>query len=309
MKEKIKEIKERLNEIEKEIKENEKLLKDPELSFLAKEEILKLEKEKEILEKELKKMKEKEERVICEIRAGVGGEEAALWAKDLYNMILNFSKRQNWKVNVFDFSVSDLGGFKEITFEIKGKGAFEKLKWEGGVHRVQRIPVTEKKGRIHTSTATVAILKEPEEIELKINPSDLKIEFMKSSGKGGQYVNKRMSAVRVTHLPTGISVKCESERSQIQNKENAIKILKAKLYEMERKKIEEEIEKERKIQIGFAKRSEKIRTYNFLQDRVTDHRIKKSWKGIDQIMEGKLDEIIKELEEFENKNISQSKEP
>ena len=241
------------------------------------------------------------ESVIVEIRAGVGGEEAALFAKDLFRMYSKFAQRMGWGMKVLDLKESDLGGIKEGPFELKGEDAFQKMQWEGGVHRVQRIPITERSGRIHTSTATVAVLKKPKvEDNIVINPNDLEIDYYKASGPGGQYVNKRMTAVRIKHLPTGIVVTCQTERSLQQNKESALEILKAKL--LERKEMEnlEKLTKERREQIGWAKRAEKIRTYNFQQDRITDHRIKKSWHNLEEILSGNLDPIIKAFEKFKD---------
>lgn len=232
--------------------------------------------------------------VIVEIRAGVGGEEAALFAKDLFRMYSKYAASQGWKQTVFDLKESDLGGIKEIVFELKGENVFEKMQFEGGVHRVQRIPKTEKSGRIHTSTATVAVLRKPTfEDQIKINPKDLKIDYYKASGPGGQYVNKRMTAVRITHLPTGIVVTCQTERSLQQNKESALAILEAKLLEKKEMENLEKLTKERREQIGWAKRAEKIRTYNFPQNRVTDHRIKKSWHNLEEIINGDLNSIIR----------------
>lgn len=236
------------------------------------------------------------ESVIFEIRAGVGGEEAALFAKDLFRMYSKYALSEGWKEKILDSRESSLGGLREIIFELKGENVFSKMEKEAGVHRVQRIPKTERSGRIHTSTVTVAVLLKPEEKEIKINPQDLKLEFYKASGPGGQYVNKRMTAVRVTHLPTGLIVSCQTERSQQQNKENALSILRAKLYQKKKEEELEKLAKERKSQIGFGKRAEKIRTYNFPQNRVTDHRIKKSWQNLEEIMEGKLEPIIRALQ-------------
>ncbi len=233
---------------------------------------------------------------IVEIRAGVGGEEAALFARDLFRMYSKYAQSQGWKLTVYDLKESDLGGIKEVSFEVVGEGVWEKLKYEGGVHRVQRVPKTEKSNRIHTSTATVAILRKPEKEEIKINPNDLKIETFKASGPGGQYVNKRMTAVRVTHLPTGISVSCQTERSLAQNRELALEILRAKLLEKKEMENFEKLSEERKKQIGWAKRAEKIRTYNFPQNRITDHRINKSWYNLEDIMEGELEPVIKALQ-------------
>jgi len=235
--------------------------------------------------------------VIVEIRAGTGGEEAALFAKDLFRMYSKYARSQNWKETIFDLKESDLGGIKQVVFELANGDVFSKMKYEAGVHRVQRIPKTEKSGRIHTSTATVAILRKPEKAEININPNDLKIDYFKASGPGGQYVNKRMTAVRITHLPSGIVVTCQTERSLQQNKESALEFLKAKILEMEELKNLEKLSKERREQIGWAKRAEKIRTYNFPQNRVTDHRIKKSWHDLDKILDGDLEPVIRKLQQ------------
>jgi len=240
--------------------------------------------------------------VIMEIRAGTGGQEAALFAVDLFKMYSKFGQSQGWKEKVLDSKPTELGGFKEIIFELTprngGNNIFSHLQYEGGVHRVQRIPETEKSGRIHTSTVSVAILLKPKRAEIKINPQDLKIDFYRSSGPGGQHVNKRETAVRITHLPTGIVVTSQAERNQLQNKENALAILEARL--LEQKEITElkKLGEERKAQIKWAKRAEKIRTYNFPQDRVTDHRIKKSWHNLEEIMAGKLSPIISQLFQY-----------
>ena len=239
--------------------------------------------------------------VIIEIRAGTGGDEAGLFASDLFRMYSRYAQTQGWQQRILDSNPSEIGGFKEIVFLLKGDNPFSQLKYEGGVHRVQRIPKTEKSGRVHTSTATVAILPKPKEAEIKINPTDLKTDHYKSSGPGGQNVNKRMTAIRITHLPTGLVVTSQNERNQLQNKENAMTILAAKLLEKERKEKEEQLSGNRKAQIGWAKRSEKIRTYNFPQNRVTDHRIKKSWHNIESIMDGKLKPIIKVFKKAEKK--------
>jgi peptide chain release factor 1 len=233
--------------------------------------------------------------VIFEIRAGVGGEEAALFAKDLFRMYSKYAQSQGWKFTLFDLKESELGGIKEVVFELTGDNVFSKMKYEAGVHRVQRIPKTEKSGRIHTSTATVAVLREPKKEEIKIRPEEIKFDFFKASGHGGQYVNKRMTAVRVTHLPTGLSVTCQTERSLQQNKEAALAILQSKLLEKKEMEEFEKLSEERKRQIGWAKRAEKIRTYNFPQNRVTDHRIKKNFHDIEEIMDGNLEKIISAL--------------
>jgi len=242
------------------------------------------------------------ESVIIEIRAGAGGEEAALFARDLFRMYSKYAQSQDWRQTVLDCHYSDLGGFKEIVFELTphqgpggGGDVFSKMKYEAGVHRVQRIPKTEKAGRIHTSTVSVAVFKRPKEAFLKINPADLKIDFYRASGPGGQYVNKKETAVRITHLPTGIVVTSQTERNQFRNKENAMAILEAKILEKKEMEEMEKLGKERKNQIGWAKRAEKIRTYNFPQDRITDHRIEKSWRNLEEILDGKLDPVIEGL--------------
>lgn len=229
---------------------------------------------------------------IIEIRAGAGGEEASLFASDLFKMYSKYAASQNWNQKTLDSHPTSMGGYKQIIFELKGEDVFSKMKYEGGVHRVQRIPETEKSGRIHTSTATVAVLPKPKSTEINIRPDDIRVDLYRSSGPGGQYVNKRETAVRLTHLPTGLVVTSQTERNQLQNKENALAILSARLLE---KKRAEEIAKmggNRNAQIGWAQRAEKIRTYNFPQDRVTDHRIKKKWHNIEDIMEGKLDKML-----------------
>jgi peptide chain release factor 1 len=237
------------------------------------------------------------ESVIVEITPGVGGEEAALFAKDLFRMYSKYAQKKNWKLEILNLKESDWGGIKEVVFELKGDNVFSEMKYEAGVHRVQRIPKTEKSGRIHTSTAKVAVLKKIKSEEIKINPNDLEIETFKASGPGGQYVNKRMTAVRIRHLPTGIVITCQTERSLQQNKELALEILKAKLLEKKEKEEREMLQKEKKEQIKTGERSDKIRTYNFLQNRVTDHRIKKSWQNLEDVLDGNLEKIIKALKE------------
>jgi peptide chain release factor 1 len=233
--------------------------------------------------------------VIVEIRAGAGGEEASLFAADLFRMYSRYAQDKGWQTTVIDSNQSERGGFKELIFEIKGKGAFSRLKHERGVHRVQRVPVTEASGRIHTSTATVAVLPEAEEIELHINPDDLKMEFFHSRGAGGQNVNKVTTAVRITHLPTGIMASCQDERSQVRNRMKAMAVLRARLLDFEQRKQSESMDKERRMQVGSGQRAEKIRTYNFPQNRVTDHRINSSFHNLQQILDGELDEIIETL--------------
>jgi len=233
--------------------------------------------------------------VIVEIRAGAGGNEAALFAADLYRMYSRYASTQKWQQSVLDSKPSELGGFKQIVFELQGSDALARMQYEGGVHRVQRIPKTEKQGRIHTSTASVAILPKPKETQIKINPNDLKVEICKSSGPGGQNVNKRMTAVRIVHLPSGIAASSQTERNLQQNKESAMSILIAKLLEKQEMEQMESLSEKRREQIKWAKRAEKIRTYNFPQDRITDHRIKKSFYNIEAIMDGKLETLIKKL--------------
>jgi peptide chain release factor 1 len=235
--------------------------------------------------------------VIMEIRAGVGGEEAALFASDLSRMYTRFAQFKGWKVNTLDCSKTEIGGIKDTTSEISGEGAYELLENEAGVHRVQRIPATEKQGRIHTSTATVAVLAKPTTTEVNIRPQDIRSETYKASGAGGQYVNKRMSAIRIIHIPTGEVVTCQTERSLQQNKESALSILAARILSKQKKELEKEIGGARRAQIGTAMREEKMRTYNFPQDRVTDHRINKSWHDIESIMDGRIDKMVKNLSE------------
>ena len=233
--------------------------------------------------------------VIVEIRAGTGGGEAGLFAADLFRMYSRYAEGKGWQVGIIDSNQSEIGGFKELIFEINGKGAFSRFKHERGVHRVQRVPITEASGRLHTSTATVAVLPEAEEIELNIKPDDLKMEFFHSRGAGGQNVNKVTTAVRITHLPTGIVASCQDERSQIRNRMKAMAVLRARLLAMEQRKQSESIDKERRMQVGSGQRAEKIRTYNFPQNRVTDHRISSSFHNLQQILDGELDEIIEAL--------------
>ena len=233
--------------------------------------------------------------IIVEIRAGTGGEEAGLFAADLFRMYSRYAQSKGWKVSIINSNRSEIGGFKEIIFEVKGKGAFSQLKYERGVHRVQRVPATEVSGRIHTSTATIAVLPAVEEIELNINPDELKLEFFHSRGAGGQNVNKLSTAVRITHLPTGIVAACQDERSQLRNRMKAMALLRARLFDVEQRKQSESIDRERRIQVGTGQRAEKIRTYNFPQNRVTDHRINSTFHNLSQILDGDLDEILKTL--------------
>ena len=233
-----------------------------------------------------------EKDVIMEIRAGAGGEEAGLFAGDLYRMYTRYADRRNWKTELLSSSPSELGGFKEIIFSVRGKGAYSKMKYESGVHRVQRIPVTESGGRIHTSTATVAVLPEAEEVEVTIDPADLRVDVFRSTGPGGQSVNTTDSAVRVTHVPTGVVVSCQDEKSQLQNREKALRILRARLLRTEQERQQREQAKERRSQVGTGDRSERIRTYNFPQGRISDHRIGLTVYRLENVLDGDLEEII-----------------
>jgi peptide chain release factor 1 len=233
--------------------------------------------------------------VIVEIRSGTGGQEASLFASDLFRMYTRYAQLQNWQVDVMDSNPSDLGGFNKIVFEIQGKGAFSRLKYERGVHRVQRVPETEAQGRIHTSTATVAVLPQADEVEVNINPDDLRIDIFHAGGHGGQNVNKVATAVRIVHEPTGLVVVCQDERSQHKNKQRAMSMLRARLFEAEQERHDAEITRSRRSQVGHADRSEKIRTYNYPQDRITDHRISSSFHGIPRVMAGELYHIIDAL--------------
>lgn len=287
----------------KEIEENKTIIEeetDEELVDLAKEELKILEKRLEELEKLLPilllpKDPNDEKNVILEIRAGAGGEEAALFAAELLRMYQRYAERKGWKFEILDANDTGLGGFKEVVAKIEGKGAYSRLKYESGVHRVQRVPITESSGRIHTSTVTVAVLPEVDEVDIDINPDELKIETMRASGHGGQHVNKTESAVRITHIPTGIVVTCQNERSQHQNKATALKILRAKLYELAQREQHEKIQKERRAQVGTGERCEKIRTYNFPQNRVTDHRVGITIYNLPEVLDGDLDEFIDAL--------------
>lgn len=276
------------------------LLDNPELRELAKEEVQRLEQNIESLEKKLKtlllpKDPRDSKNVILEIRAGVGGEEAALFVADLLNMYQKYAEEKGWKFTILSANRTGLGGYKEVIALIEGEGVYSKLKFESGVHRVQRVPITESGGRIHTSTATVAVLPEADEMEVEIDPKDLRIETFRASGAGGQYVNTTETAVRITHIPTGIVVSCQDERSQFQNKQKALKILYARLKDYYERQREEQLARERRQQVGTGERSEKIRTYNFPQNRVTDHRINLTLYRLQDVLEGKLDELIDAL--------------
>ena len=283
-----------------EIEDAKEMIKDPEMEEMAKEELSSLESEKENLEGELQillipKDPNDSKNVIVEIRGAAGGDEANIFAGDLFRMYTRYAEKQGFKYEVYNSVDGEAGGFSQIEFMIKGEGAYSKFKYESGSHRVQRVPVTESNGRLQTSTATVLVMPEAEEVDIEIKPSDLRIDIYRSSGCGGQGVNTTDSAVRITHLPTNTVVTCQNERSQIQNKEQAMKVLKARLYEMEVRKKEEEDGNIRKSKIGTGDRAEKIRTYNYPQNRVTDHRIGFTTKNLDRVMDGNLDEIIEAL--------------
>ena len=274
---------------------------DKEMKEMMQEEIKELEPTLAPMEEELKilllpKDPNDDKNVIMEIRAGAGGDEAALFAADIFRMFIRYAERNRWKTEIIEKNEIGVGGLKEVTFLIKGHGAYSRLKFESGVHRVQRVPATESSGRVHTSTITVAVLPEIDDVsEVEINPSDLKIDTYRSSGAGGQHVNTTDSAVRITHLPTGLVVTSQDGRSQIKNKEAAMKVLASKLYEMEYEKQRKEVESERRSQVGSGDRSEKIRTYNFPQGRVTDHRIKLTLHRLEAVLDGDLDEMIDAL--------------
>ncbi|PMQ01860.1 MAG: peptide chain release factor 1 [Dictyoglomus sp. NZ13-RE01] len=303
---KIEDVVNEFREYKKLLKEKEEIEalleeeKDEELRSLAEGELEQINKRLEELEFSLKAAllpedPNDEKNIIMEIRAGTGGEEAALFAADLFRMYVGYAQKKGWKIDIVSSNPTGLGGFKEIIFLVEGKGAYSRLKFESGVHRVQRVPVTESSGRIHTSTATVAVLPEMEEVEIYIDPKDLRIETFRSGGAGGQHVNKTESGVRITHIPTGIVVQCQDERSQHQNKEKAMRVLRSRLYEYYKQEKESEIAEKRKSQVGTGERSEKIRTYNFPQRRVTDHRINYSSFQLEEVLSGELDEFIDRL--------------
>ena len=301
--EKILEKEQLIETLKAQIDENKNIIRsqeEPELTSLAESEIGQLQEKIISIQAEIKESlaasKTRESRaVIMEIRAGTGGDEAAIFAADLFRMYSKYAEKQGWQAKVLDSHETSLGGFKEIIFEIRGGDVWGEMRNEAGVHRVQRIPATEKSGRVHTSTASVAVLLKPKKTELKIRPEELKIDLFRSSGPGGQNVNKRETAVRITHLPSGLSVASQTERNQLENRENAMGILQARLLERMQEESSQAVSGERRGQIGSAKRAEKIRTYNFSQDRLTDHRIKKSWHNLEKIMAGGLEPIIETL--------------
>ncbi|MFC1988330.1 peptide chain release factor 1 [Chloroflexota bacterium] len=273
---------------------------EEDMKAMVRQEIDELESKQDTLLEELKlallpKDDSDERDIIIEIRAGAGGNEAGLFAADLFRMYSRYAQSKKWEVDIINANESGIGGFKEITFEVKGKGAFSRLKYERGVHRVQRVPVTESSGRIHTSTTTVAVLPEADEVEVDIKPDDLRVDIFHSGGAGGQNVNKVATAVRITHLPSGIVTVCQDERSQLRNKTKAMAVLRARLLDIERTRQEEETVRQRRSQVGTGDRSEKIRTYNFPQDRATDHRIGLTLHNLDKVLEGDFDQLIDAL--------------
>jgi len=273
---------------------------DEEMTDMVRQEVTNLEEKLERLQEELKlallpRDANDGKNIIVEIRAGAGGDEAGLFAADLFRMYSRYAQIKRWPVDIINVNESGVGGFKEITFEVRGKGAFSRFKYERGVHRVQRVPVTESSGRIHTSTATVAVLPEADEVDVSVKPEDLRIDIFHSGGAGGQNVNKVATAVRITHIPTGIVTVCQDERSQLRNKTKAMAVLRARLLDMEQRKQEDEITRDRRSQVGTGDRSEKIRTYNYPQDRITDHRIGLTLRNLPQILEGDLDGLIDAL--------------
>lgn len=271
-----------------------------ELAELAQMELEEIQPQVEVVENKIKAMllpqdPRDKRNVIVEIRAGTGGDEAGIFASDLFRMYTRYAERQGWSTEILSQNETGVGGFKEVTFEIKGKGAFSRLKFESGVHRVQRVPVTESQGRIHTSTATVAMLAEVDDVEIVIPDSDIKMDVYKSAGAGGQSVQKNSTAVRLTHLPTGMVVQCQDERSQLQNRQRAMAIMRARLFEIEQQKLDAEIAADRRSQVGTGERSEKIRTYNFPQSRVTDHRINFTTHNLPVVLDGEISALLDEL--------------
>lgn len=284
----------------KDLEQAKEMLNDKELKELAEMEIEEIKEKLPKIEEELKillipKDPDDDKNIICEIRAGAGGEEAALFAGTLFRMYSMYAENRHWKIDVLNENETGLGGYKEITFMVTGKGAYSRLKFESGVHRVQRVPDTEASGRIHTSTATVVVLPEVEDVEIDINPADIKMEVFRASGAGGQHINKTSSAVRLIHIPTGMVAECQTERSQFQNRDYAMKLLRSRLYEQEKAKQDNEVANARKSQVGSGDRSEKIRTYNYPQGRITDHRIGLSIYQMENFLNGDLDEMIDSL--------------
>lgn len=284
----------------KNMQEAEEMMQDKELKDLAEEEYYSSKEKLAKIEEELKillipKDPNDDKSVICEIRGGAGGEEAALFAGTLFRMYGMYAERKHWKIEILNENETELGGYKEISFMVSGKGAYSRLKFESGVHRVQRVPDTESSGRIHTSAATVAVLPVVEDVEIDLNPADIKMEVYRASGAGGQHINKTSSAVRLIHVPTGIVAECQTQRSQVQNREYAMNLLKSRLYEIEKSKQDSEIANTRKSQVGSGDRSEKIRTYNYPQGRITDHRIGMSVYQFENFLNGDLDEMIDNL--------------
>ncbi len=287
-------------ETEKAMAEAKEMMEDKELKELAEEEYYSSKDRLEQIEEELKvllipKDPNDDKSVICEIRSGAGGEEAALFAGTLFRMYGMYAEKKHWKIEILNENATELGGYKEISFMVTGKGAYSRLKFESGVHRVQRVPDTESSGRIHTSAASVAVLPVVEDVEIEINPADIKMEVFRSSGAGGQHINKTSSAVRLIHIPTGIVAECQTQRSQFQNRDYAMNLLKSRLYEIEKSKQDSEIANARKSQVGSGDRSEKIRTYNYPQGRITDHRIGMSVYQFENFLNGDLDEMIDNL--------------
>ena len=289
--------------IQRELEDNQKILEeetDEEILAMAREEVPELQKQIIAMEQQIKIMllpkdSRDERSVIMEIRAGTGGEEASLFALDLFRMYTRYAETRKWESEILSQSETGKGGFKEVIFNIQGKGVYSKLKYEGGTHRVQRVPETENQGRVHTSAVTVAILPQVDDVDIKINPSDLKVDVFRSSGPGGQSVNTTDSAVRITHIPSDLTVTCQDEKSQHKNKDKAMKVLRARLYDLEQNKQQDELARERKQQVGSGDRSERIRTYNFPQERVTDHRIGLTLPKLTLILQGELNEIIDAL--------------
>ena len=293
---KYREYKQTLNEMN----EAKEMMNDKELKDLAEEEYYSSKEKLEKIEEELKillipKDPNDDKSVICEIRGGAGGEEASLFAGTLFRMYAMYAEKKHWKIEILNENATELGGYKEISFMVTGKGAYSRLKFESGVHRVQRVPDTESSGRIHTSTATVAVLPVIEDVEIEINPADIKMEVFRASGAGGQHINKTSSAVRLIHIPTGMVAECQTQRSQLQNREYAMNLLKSRLYEIEKQKQDSEIANARKSQVGSGDRSEKIRTYNYPQGRITDHRIGMSVYQMENFLNGDIDEMVDNL--------------